>query len=48
MSILFIATLFIIRSDINLLMFSRFLPMKIREWRPTSDVEYKNGTQPGS
>ena len=31
---------------INFFLLSKFLPMKVREWKPLPNVEYRKGAQP--
>ena len=38
---MFISTLFIIHSSIHLFLFSKFLMMKVKQWKPMAYAKYR-------
>ena len=42
------STLFIILTNVYFFLYSKFLPMKVRQRRPMSNAKYRMGTQPCS
>ena len=38
--LLFKSALFLIHTGVNFFLFSKFLPMKVRQWRPMLDARY--------